>query len=69
MGVVSYYTGKVKFFINNKGYGFIIPDDSTISEVFFHQSNTNGVLTKDDKVTFELEESKRGLKAINVQKV
>jgi CspA family cold shock protein len=66
--VVS-FTGVVKFFAENKGYGFIIPDDSAMRDVFFHQTNTNGKLVKDDKVIFEVEESKRGLKAVNVQKM
>jgi len=64
---VSVLTGIVKFFVESKGYGFIIPDEA-IDDVFFHQTNASSPLTKGDRVVFELEDTKRGPKAINVHK-
>lgn len=60
--------GVVKFFAESKGFGFIV-DDVSRQEYFFHFSNTLDKVTKDDKVTFELVEGKRGLNAVNVKRV
>ena len=60
-------TGKVKFFNSEKGFGFITPDEGT-KDVFVHKSATTEHLYEDDKVTFEVEETERGLSAINVKK-
>lgn len=60
-------TGKVKFFNEGKGYGFII-DDETQKEVFVHASGLLDKVNGDDKVTFDLTEDRRGKKAINVKK-
>lgn len=66
--VTQTHTGKVKFFNQAKGFGFII-DDSDKKEYFVHVS---GVKTKDeiregDEVEFELQEGKKGLNCVNVQ--
>lgn len=59
-------TGKVKFFIPNKGYGFITPDDGS-GDIFFHKKNVAGrVPEKDEKVQFEIEQTDRGDNAANV---
>ena len=60
--------GKVKFFNESKGYGFIEADDG--EEYFVHQTGINeGVtLNKGDNVTFDVEEGDRGPKAVNVSK-
>ena len=60
--------GKVKFFNNMKGFGFIAGDDG--KEYFVHKSGlTEGTtITEDDEVTFEVVEGDRGPKAEKVTK-
>lgn len=59
-------TGKVKFFNETKGFGFIKENDSE-KEYFVHISGVNeSTLNEDDEVTFELVEGKKGLNAVNV---
>ena len=60
--------GTVKFFAEAKGFGFIIDDESK-QEYFFHFSNTLDKVQKEDHVTFELVEGKRGLNAVNVKRI
>ncbi len=58
--------GTVKFFNDSKGYGFITPDDGG-KDVFVHINGLNGIqINEGDKVTFETEEGKKGLNAVNV---
>ena len=63
--------GVVKFFNDSKGFGFIIPEDSD-EDVFVYRRDINKnekglrTLLNDQKVKFEIEESNRGLKAVNV---
>ncbi len=59
--------GTVKFFNNAKGYGFI-KDDDTEKEIFVHVSGLIDEIREDDKVTYEIEEGKKGLNAINVKR-
>ena len=58
-------TGKVKFFNFSKGFGFISPSDSE-NDVFVHQSGLIDDIKEDDEVTFEVENGKKGLIAVNV---
>ncbi len=59
-------TGKVKFFNTTKGFGFIKDNDSD-KEYFVHVSGLNAKAIKEgDEVTFELQEGKKGLNAVNV---
>jgi CspA family cold shock protein len=59
--------GKIKFFNENKGYGFIIGESGT--DYFVHASGcTDKVLKKDELVTFKLENGEKGLKAVNVKR-
>ncbi len=60
--------GRVKFFNETKGFGFIAGEDG--SEVLVHKSAlAEGVtLQKDDQVTYDVEQGDKGLKAVNVQK-
>ena len=61
--------GTVKFFNDEKGFGFIAPDDGG-KDVFVHASGLNGtVLNEGDKVSFEVEEGRRGPNAVNVTKL
>jgi CspA family cold shock protein len=63
--------GKIKK-LTDKGFGFIIPDDSE-KDVFFHSSELQGVefneLQEGDEVTFEVTESQKGPAAVNVARV
>jgi CspA family cold shock protein len=59
-------TGTVKFFNDSKGYGFITPDDGG-KDVFVHINGINGdSLDEGDKVTYDVEEGRKGLNAVNV---
>ena len=58
--------GTVKFFNESKGFGFITPDDGA-KDVFVHINGLNGIsITEGDKVSFDVEEGKKGLNAVNV---
>ena len=61
-------TGTVKFFDETKGFGFIKSNDSN-EEFFVHVSGTNEVIEKDDTVSFEIQNGKKGLNAVNVSLV
>ena len=58
--------GKVKFFNDSKGYGFI-KDTSSDAEYFVHVSGLVDEVKEDDDVTFELKEGRKGLNAVNVK--
>ncbi|MFZ9755101.1 MAG: cold-shock protein [Bacteroidia bacterium] len=60
-------SGKVKFFNNEKGYGFI-QDHATGRDVFVHKTGLTEDVRENDEVTFEEEEGKRGINAVNVKK-
>jgi cold shock protein len=64
--------GKVKWFNNQKGYGFITRDDGS-GDVFVHYSAVQGngfkSLAEGDAVEFEVIDSDKGPKAANVTKV
>jgi len=60
------HTGKVKFFNNTKGFGFITEDD-TDKEHFVHVSGLIDEIREEDEVEFELKEGKKGLNAVNVR--
>ena len=58
--------GTVKFFNNAKGFGFI-KDQESNKEYFVHVTGLIDQVTEDDEVTFELQEGKKGLNAVNVK--
>lgn len=63
-------TGKVKFFLNDKGYGFVTTEDG--KDVFVHITalDTDGQsLEEGQEVTFEIVEGERGEQAANVRLV
>ena len=59
-------TGKVKFFNDSKGYGFI-KDENSEKEYFVHASGLIDEVREGDEVTYELEEGRKGLNAVNVK--
>jgi len=61
-------TGKVKFFNERKGFGFIIDDESS-QDVFVHVSGLVDKIRDNDQVSFDIAEDARGKKAINVRRV
>jgi len=60
-------TGTVKFFNNEKGFGFI-KEDETNKDVFVHKTGLIDNIREDDKVSFEIEDNPKGPSAINVKK-
>ncbi len=62
-------TGKVKFFNESKGFGFIT-DSSNNEEIFVHVSGLNGQkIRENDEVTFDVQQGKKGPNAVNIQVV
>ncbi|OIO35206.1 MAG: hypothetical protein AUJ74_07120 [Candidatus Omnitrophica bacterium CG1_02_44_16] len=65
------HTGKIKKLVNDRGFGFIADTDGR--EVFFHQSSLVEVsfsdLTESQDVEFDVENSAKGPRAINVRKI
>lgn len=63
-------SGKVKWFDNKKGFGFIAQEDG--KDVFVHHTCISGTgfktLNEGDQVNFELVDSDKGPKALNVHR-
>lgn len=60
--------GKVKFFNEGKGFGFIAADDGKEYFVHIGALEPGTSLKEDEQVTFEIEQGDRGPKAANVKK-
>ena len=59
-------TGKVKFFNESKGFGFIKPSDSS-EDIFVHESGLIDEIRENDRVKFDVERGKKGMNAVNVE--
>jgi cold shock protein len=63
-------TGTVKWFSDEKGFGFITPDEGT-KDLFVHQSGIVGdgykSLNEGAKVSYDSEAGDKGPRAVNVQ--
>ncbi|MBR5862998.1 MAG: cold shock domain-containing protein [Alistipes sp.] len=61
-------TGKVKWFDSKKGYGFILAEEGR--EIFVHYTGIIAegfkALTEGQNVEFEVDDSGKGLQAVNV---
>ena len=62
-------TGKVKWFNEQKGFGFISRDDGDDLFVHFSEIQNDGfkTLSEDQEVSFEIKEGPKGLQATNVK--
>ena len=58
--------GTVKFFNNSKGFGFITPEEDG-KDVFVHANGLVDEIKEGDKVSYDVEESPKGLNAVNVK--
>ena len=70
MEVLQWHNGTVKWFNDDKGYGFITPDDGG-KDLFVHfsaiQSDGFRTLPEGAKVSYEAEQGPKGPNAANVQ--
>ena len=64
-------TGKVAFFHERKGYGFIErEDEDSDDDIFFHMEDVGGPdLEEGNEVEFEIEQADKGPRARNLQRV
>jgi len=60
--------GKVTFFNDSKGYGFI-KDSVTQDNYFFHVNGCIDEVTENDNVTYQLERGQKGMNAVGVKKI
>ncbi|MDF1548965.1 MAG: cold shock domain-containing protein [Bacteroidales bacterium] len=58
--------GKVKFYNDPKGFGFIT-DSNSSKEYYFHSSGLKDKVKESDEVSFDLEDGKKGLNAVNIK--
>jgi len=64
------HTGKIKKLVRDRGFGFISDTDGR--EVFFHQSSLTAeikfdALSEEQNVTFEIENSPKGPRAVDIR--
>ncbi|WP_185211786.1 MULTISPECIES: cold-shock protein [Sphingobacterium] len=58
--------GKVKFFNNTKGFGFISPNDGG-QDLFVHSTGLRENIRENDDVIFDVERGQKGMNATNVR--
>ena len=57
--------GTVKFFNETKGFGFIRPENG--EDIFVHSSGLIDQVRENDRVSFDVQDGRKGLNAINVK--
>ncbi|MGB2578265.1 CspA family cold shock protein [Elusimicrobium simillimum] len=64
--------GKIKWFNDQKGYGFVTPEDGS-ADLFVHYQEIQGegfkTLAEGQSVEFDVAQSEKGPKAVNVRKI
>jgi CspA family cold shock protein len=60
--------GKVKFYNEAKGFGFITPSNSK-TDIFVHNSGLVDQIRENDEVTYDEQAGKKGINAVNVTKI
>jgi CspA family cold shock protein len=60
------HVGIVKFFDNNRGFGFIT-DSGSKQDIFFHASGVIDSVKEGNKVTFKVVKGINGLNAVHVE--
>ncbi|CAG5069803.1 Cold shock-like protein CspC [Dyadobacter sp. CECT 9623] len=58
--------GTVKFFNDSKGFGFIQPASGE-KDIFVHVSGLQDDIRENDKVSYDVENGRKGLNAVNVR--
>lgn len=57
--------GRVEYFNNDKGYGFI-KDINSVEKYFFHINNAPAIIAEGDRVNFETERGPKGMNAVKI---
>lgn len=63
---IQEWTGRVEFFDETKGFGFI-KDRNSVNKYFFHKSNVIEEVKENNIVSFKLERGNRGMNAVEVK--
>ena len=65
-----FHTGRIKTYIEDRGFGFISPDEGG-DDIFFHISNVRDIEQPEQGmgVKYQIIETPKGLNAVNVQRV
>ncbi len=62
--------GTIKWYDDNKHYGFIVEDGVENENIFFHKSNIlteDQVVEKDQRIEFDVKKGKKGLEAFQIR--